>query len=170
MHYGSSAHQSTIIIWPCPADRPRNPPSSMVRSAAGLSSWCGVSPLEKWACGPYVDEGDGRAKRHAFLLDEPSAGHKGDRLMTCAHGLGGPCYGCAHGLGSGCYWRARTASEDRVTGVRARPRRAMLRGRNQTLVAVDHLRREASVGIGLAGALVQSHAVLSVRRCGRFEA
>ena len=94
----------------------RNPPSSMVRSAAGLSSWCGVSPLEKWACGPFVDEGDGRAKRHPFLLDEPSAGHKGDRWMTSAHGLGGPCY-----------WGARTASEDRVTGVRARPRRTVLR-------------------------------------------
>ena len=46
----------------------------------------------------------------------------------------------------------------------------MLRGRNQTLVTVDQLRREASVGIRLAGALVQSHAVLSVRGCGRFEA
>ena len=28
-----------------------------------------------------------------FLFDEPSAGQKGDRLMTCAHGLEGPCYG-----------------------------------------------------------------------------
>jgi hypothetical protein len=46
----------------------------------------------------------------------------------------------------------------------------MLRGRNQTLVTVDQLRREASVGIRLAGALVQSHAVLSVRWGGRFEA
>jgi hypothetical protein len=58
----------------------------------------------KMACGPFVDEGDGRAKRHPFLLDEPSAGHKGDRWMTCTHGLGGPCY-----------WGARTASEDRAT-------------------------------------------------------
>jgi hypothetical protein len=88
----------------------------MVRSAVGLSSWCGVSPLVKWACGPFVDEGDGRAKRRAFLFYEPSVGHKGDRWMTCAHGLGGPCY-----------WGARTASEDRVTGVRARPRRTVLR-------------------------------------------
>jgi len=52
----------------------------------------------------------------------------------------------------------------------ARPQRAVLRSRNQTLVAVDQLRREASIGIGLVGALVQSHAILSVRRCGRFEA
>ena len=55
-------------------------------------SWCGVSPLVNWACGSFVDEGDGRANRHASLFDEPSAEFEGDRLMTCAHGLGGPCY------------------------------------------------------------------------------
>ena len=93
MDCGSHAHQSINIIRPCSTHRPRNPPSSMVRSAVGLLSWCGFSPLVKWACGPFVDEGDGRAKRHAFLFDEPNGGHEGDRLMTCAHGLGGPCYG-----------------------------------------------------------------------------
>ena len=92
MDYGSSAHQSTILILPGSTHRPRNPPSSMVRSAVGLLSWCGVSPLVKWGCGPFVDEGDGRANRHASLFDEPSAEFEGDRLMTCAHGLGGPCY------------------------------------------------------------------------------
>jgi hypothetical protein len=98
---------------------PTNPPSSFgpvqpIDRATHHRAWYvprlvyypgAVSPsLVKWACGPFVDEGDGRAKRHAVLFDEPSAGHKRDRLMTCVHGLGGPCYE-----------GARTASEDRAT-------------------------------------------------------
>ena len=34
----------------------------------------GVFPLVKWACGPFVDEGEGGARGDAHLSDEPSVG------------------------------------------------------------------------------------------------
>jgi hypothetical protein len=59
---------------PSTAQRNSNRPSSRSIGYPISQTNRGVFPLVKWACGPFVDEGEGGPRGDALLSDEPSVG------------------------------------------------------------------------------------------------